>query len=600
MRVSPSRTSSAGPGGSTAGPGPDARRLAPAPGRRWLAAVLLLSLGLDTVGLGWGIAGEGEGWAADGLTPVAALATVKRAWVDEPRGSGWFPAKYPLGHFAVVAAVQAPYVAAVWLTGDLGAPSSDYPYGFRRPHVALRALALLARCVSVLMGVALVGLAFAIGTALFGAAAGLAGAVLVAGSYPLVFYAHTANVDVPMLFWAVLAVAAALRSADHDSTPAALLAGLAAGMALYTKEQSLGILGAIPVIWLIRRAAARGVSGWAAVGRHAALAGTGFAAVTVVVGNLWRNPAGFVNRWRFLLGVLPGEIRARYVSYQFYVSPPAPRPLGDETAHLAHVAGLTAEALTLPVLLACLAGLGYALVRRPGAAAVPGVVLLGYYVVSLRALPEPPVRHVVPLLYFLLVLGGAAGGVLIEAARRSRPVMRRRLAGAAVAVGCVFALLPGIEVDRLLLDDPRHAAEAWLREHAPPGSRVEVYQPATYLPRFPSRLRVVTVPLEDRTRAAFEQRRPDLVVVSSAAPLGLTGARVRDWRPGSPIMGRSEEARVFFEALRSDALGYREVVRFTTVPRWITPRITSLNPEIAVFGAAGPSPGRPASGPIRP
>src|SRR5260370_376683 len=84
-----------------------------------------------------------------------------------------------------------------------------------------------------------------------GAEGGRVGGVVVAGCYPFVFYAHTSNVDMPLLFWIALAVAAALAAADRDSTLGAAVCGGAVAMALLTKEQSLGAIVVVPIVWVL-------------------------------------------------------------------------------------------------------------------------------------------------------------------------------------------------------------------------------------------------------------------------------------------------------------------------------------------------------------
>src|SRR6266852_1676845 len=133
--------------------------------RRWLAAVLLISLCINTVGLRWGLPNDNTTWAADAFQPMAPMAIGKHALGGEPWNSGWFYFKYPLGHPLLLLAAQAPYLLWQLGTGQLHAPKSTYPYGFRNPERALSGLALITRAVSVLMGVGLVGLAYHIAAA---------------------------------------------------------------------------------------------------------------------------------------------------------------------------------------------------------------------------------------------------------------------------------------------------------------------------------------------------------------------------------------------------------------------------------------------------
>lgn len=550
---------------------------------RWLIIILLVSLSINMIGVGWGIPNKNDEWPADSFEPLSAMTITKRAFLDEPWNSGWFNRKYPLGHPLLLTVVQAPYVGWLWLTGEFRGPTSSYPYGFRNPERALTILPLLARLVSVLMGVAVVGLIYVIAATLFGASAGLIAAVLATGTYPLVYYAHTANVDMPLLFWLALTVATLLAWADRSSNRAAALCGIAAGMALFTKEQSVGMLAAVPLIWFLRSRSVKDLE-WRAATKQIALAVVGFIAVTVLVGNLWRNPAGFVNRWRFLLGVLPEELSERYDPLVLHN--PAVFSRGAEIDNLLEWADMVVHGLTLPVTLLCLAGVVWTLWRHPRQAAVPLLLGVSYYLISLRTLGAVSAHYTMPLLFSLIILGGAVGGALLDRIQRVPKVRLRRLAIAGAVAAAGFTLLPAIEIDRLLINDPRYAAEAWLGTHMFPGGHVEIYQPSKRLPRFSPDLEVSTVPLDKRTVELFLERRPDVVVLSSGGGGGLTGQRNPDWRLGDPVLVHVESTKQFFDLLRGEKLGYRRVARFHTDTLWIAPRIGSLNPEITIFRRA--------------
>jgi 4-amino-4-deoxy-L-arabinose transferase-like glycosyltransferase len=547
---------------------------------RWLIIILLVSLSINTIGIGWGIPNKNDEWPVDSFNPVAAMAVTKRAFLDEPWNSGWFNRKYPLGHPIVLSTVQIPYLAWLRLTGEFHGPTSTYPYGFRDPDRALTGLPLLARLVSAIMGVTVVGLIYVIASTLFGTSAGLVAAVLATGTYPLVYYAHTANADMPLLFWLVLTVAATLAWADQNSNRAAALCGIAAGMALFTKEQSIGMLIVVPLVWFLRSRSARALE-WHVAMKQIAVAGMGFMAVTVLIGNLWRNPAGFVNRWRFLLGVLPEEISERYDP--LVLRNPAVFSFGAEIDNLLDWADMVTHALTVPVIILCLAGVVWTLWRHPRQAAIPLLLGVGYYLISLRTLGAVSAHYTMPLLFCLIILGGAIGGALLNRIQRLRNVRARQVATAGILAGMGLALLPGIEIDHLLINDPRYDAEAWLRANVLPGGRVEIYQPPKRLPRFSPDLQVSTVPLEKRTVELFLERGPEVVVLSSGGDAGLTGRRNPDWQLGDPLLNHSEPTKKFFNHLRQEKLGYHRVARFHTAPLWIAPRIGSLNPEITIF-----------------
>ncbi|GBD27606.1 hypothetical protein HRbin30_02958 [bacterium HR30] len=548
--------------------------------RASLAMILVASLLLNTIGIRWGLPNDNRTWSADALQPLAPMAVGRHVLFGDEWNSGWFYFKYPVGHPLVLLAAQAPLLAAMWVRGELRKPQSQYPFGFKNPEQSLSQLAVSMRFVTALMGTAVVFLAFCTAALLLASPwAGIWAALTTGGLYPLVFYSHTSNVDVPLLFWLALCCCATLWSARKDSRAASAVAGLAAAMALLTKEQGVGFLVAMPVVWLLAAYDWQGRVSWQQVRQHALLAGVVFLVTTAVVANVLWNPSGYFNRWRFLAGTLPPEIQEKYAPYRFLTHVPQAFSLGREGAKIQKALAMVGHSLTPIVAAAALVGTLIWLRLRWRALLSLGVIPVCYYAASLRALELVQLRYVLPLTYVAALLVGGIGA-LVERRRSSLLLWLLPLWG-------IMALAPGVETVRLLLKDPRYVAEAWLAAHWPKqGVRVEIYQPLTYLPRFPANWVVDKVSLRDRTKELFLQRAPDLVVLSSAGRAGLTGTYRRDWRPGEPFFSESSQARELFRALAAGELGYELGAQFAT-PSWLETRIPSLNPTISVYRRKG-------------
>lgn len=540
--------------------------------RRGIAAVLVASLLLNTIGISWGLPNGNRSWAADALQPLTPLAVGRHVWFGDGWNSGWFYFKYPVGHPLLLLLVQSPVLAAMWAWGELERPRSQYPFGFKNPERSLAILAGVSRAVSAAMGTATVFLGFCTLAILANPMAGLWGAVALAGTYPFVFYSHTSNVDVPLLFWLALCAFAAVWSAQRNSVRSSMVAGVAAAMALLTKEQGLGFLAAVPIVWLLAVVGAGKVQA-EAVRRHVTWAGLGFVATTVLVANIPWNPSGYINRWQFLAGTLPPEVRQKYAPYQFPIRVPSELSLSGERKKIERVAATLAHA-SFPV-----AGVGGILgfvalaFARPRTAVSLFVAAATYYAMSLRALELVQVRYTLPMLYMLCL---AAGGLALA-------LPRGRLGVLGFLLWALACLAPGTETVRLLLRDPRYVAERWFGTHLPvAGVRAEVYQPFTYLPRFPAGWTVQRVPVEQRTIESFAHRRPDLVVISSGGKAGLVGRYRRERRPNESFFSEFVPAREFFRALERGDLGYSLAAHFSQWT-WLAPRIHSLNPQIWVY-----------------
>ncbi len=206
-------------------------------------------------------------------------------------------------------------------------------------------------------------------------------------------------------------------------------------------------------------------------------------------------------------------------------------------------------------------------------------------------------RYVLPIAIVATTFAGIGLAALLAPGRWK--ATRRLLA--VVAVVYVFAY--GWDVNRMLVNDPRYEAEAWLRTNVRPHEVVEVYQRPTYLPRAPEGIQLETVPFAERNVEAFGERRPAYVLLSSAGLSGVTLEYRRDWKgagydpqewepaqrsPAGDVMNYKRKANVeLLEGLLDGSLGYRVAARFSFHP-WIErPLIRSLNPTITIYRRGG-------------
>ena len=143
--------------------------------------------------------------ATDEILPLEGLAEMHNTFVvskpDRNYGYPWF-------HYFETAVVQTPYLAYAYLTGQMGRPSPDFPFGFRDPVTALRWLTWIGRFLSVLMGAGTVVAAFLFARNLWGYQAGVLTAMLTLLSYPMVYYSRTGNPDMSAAFWSSLGLVA--------------------------------------------------------------------------------------------------------------------------------------------------------------------------------------------------------------------------------------------------------------------------------------------------------------------------------------------------------------------------------------------------------
>ncbi len=564
--------------------------------------LVVVALALYGFGLTWGLPNGETTWAPDALAPTIPLATVYELFFKD-WNSGWFDWKYPPGHGLLLATAYAPYLGWLRASGQLS-PSVivEYPYGLADPEHALWVLALIGRSVSVVMMLAATLLWYAACRELFSPRAAWLAAWFTATMYPVVYYAHTTNVDGPLLFWIVVAVYGAARVLARRDDPFGMLCfGVGFAFALATKESAFGALIAFPVLLLAERRR-RGSGEATGLLPPGTLTGMALAVgIFSVMYGVAPNPLGAWHRLQFLTHTISESVRELYAPRYHPVGSAAFRSLGTEAAHLLETHVVMSACLGLPVLVLAILGVVRWGWRAPAVYfAVPAIL---YYALSVRALQTVRPRFVMPLCVFATIFVGL---VLDRWTARARSRSSRALMGAMLALLIVTSGLRGAEVVRMMVGDPRYAAEGWLQALVSPGARIEVYQSPIYLPRFPATASVARIPFEDITIEAFARRLPDYVVVSSAGITGITSRYNEDWSleiddsEARSVMGRGidgqaltiefAENREFLNALRAEHFGFTRVATFE--PRFLfAPRIIKgMSPEVEIYGRSPVAP----------
>jgi 4-amino-4-deoxy-L-arabinose transferase-like glycosyltransferase len=579
-------------------PGGGAGWLAADRGDPLLLAVLAVSLVLNVYALDWGLPAVGRStWAADEYAPLTVFGIVRRSFSEW--NSGWFHFKHPPGYPLMLGGAYAPYLAYLWATGAWTGPSARFPHGFADPEQALFTLSLLGRALSVLCTLGSVALTYAVARRLAGRSVALLAAWLLATAYPVVFYAHTANLDAAYLFWSLLALYAALAASETLGFGPWCWLGFAGAMLVSTKEQGAGLLLPLPVLALATLARHGGVVNGRWVKPLLALGVTG-AVSLALANNAVYNPAGFARRVAFMLGhpLEPVSRPLLPIEFGWYKGT-------DEWEYLRQVWNGLDSAFGTPLLLVAIAGAVAALRRAPRVALwlVVPAVCLHYF--GLRGMVLAPgestfvvtVRYLLPIMPLAAI---AAAAFLMDLRLPARAPVWRVAATVATALLAVLGLGRAVELDLMLRHDPRYQAEAWMRAHVPRGSHIEIYQPAVHLPRAGRDWTLRQVPIDERSIAAVQARQPEFILLSSASPKSITHVRNPNWRTNRKWMIPVTEAVRFREALVSGEIGYRPAARFRLQPRLLRPKIASLAPAITVYARqqdadVGTEPLRPPS-----
>jgi hypothetical protein len=488
--------------------------------RRVLAGILLLALALMLLGIHWGLPNH-ESWNGDDISPAKPLRVV-HDWLHGNH-------KYPYLHWWLNLALYAPWILGVAAAGevDLGCFPRLAPECFANPLRDMTVFMTISRLLSVAMGVGVVLATRQLALALHGdRVAALFAALCCAASPTFLFFCHTGNLDLPLLFWFTLSLVAAVWLWRRGTPLDYAVFGLVAGGALATKDAVLGayVLPGLGLLWVHGER----------VGREHGLRGLAWLRATlfdrrllVLVGivlgvyglvqNALFNPSGLVEHFKIWTegGPVLNYLRSRNTG----------------ALHVLRHLLFSLEALLgWPMLALCAAGAVAAsfAARRTLALWLP---FLSYTAFGLApSFVEP--RLVLPLLPLLAVWGG------VLASRLVRLQGAPRIAGAALlALAASHEILLALSLDVRMLRDSRYAVEAYLAEHVPPGTPVAVLSGSGFLPRV--------------RRMGYDVR----VYLPGSVKRGVLESSGLDWALFNSI-GHPMADASYLRDLRSGRLGY--------------------------------------------
>ncbi len=510
----------------------------------WHPALLsaLLFLVLHAWSLGWGLPSF-TGWAGDELLPGDVVRAVEAGFTG-----GWHE-RYPPLHYRLLGLVDGLILRL-----------DQVPARNPLPEAVHTELALAGRLVSLLMGAGATALVALCAGRLYGERAGLLAALVFTGMPTLGFHARLATLDVPYLFWWALSLWFALRALERSGWRDALGFGLAAGLAVTTKDQAYGLyfLAWPTWLWLLRR---RGALDAGRLLAPLALALLVFALAHGLPGDL----PGFLAHVELVLG-------------------PASQPYQAFSRDLPGLLGLLRATLRLlgatlgwPALLLGLAGVAGAVARRGRRPEELLLLATGASYVLTFLLPICYVydRFVLPLALLLAVFGA---GLWARWLASPRPA-GRRLAWALAAGLALLSTARALETGLYLSRDTRYVAERWLAEHTPPGARVGFVGAWKHLPRAAG-LHVRSLRPDE---AELRRMQPRLVVFNVDA---ANANRARD------------ASGDFLDWLASGHAGYALVWRSRQPAPWPLSAdlaalegdgsLSAADPEIAIFARLEP------------
>jgi hypothetical protein len=551
---------------------------------RALVFVILLSILINLIGINWGLpfpepawweGGDEHSdfpWAFDTVSPVSPLAAARDffAW-------GWWSRVnyiYPLFHYMLLALLYAPPVLYWFLSGRFVPPDGPgYPYGLTDPENQLALLTVIARLTSAAMASSIVVFMYLIGKRLYGRRAGLLAALMTSLCYTLVFYAHTSVLEVPCLFWGVIALYFYLKLVDGEQKPGNYLAfGILVAVAMSTKDQAYGLF-ILPIVHIAYAHYRRYFPGplslaklfRAFMHRHTAYAIAGFVLAYAIANNVFLNLPRLWIHFQLLFGGPDA-----WPSPDRYLPD---RSLVSQYLLLKLTAYHTVHSLGLPMAFVCAVGLIYCLYRWPKRTLLISLPAISFYIFFINAgLFYVHPRYTLPLALTLALFGSK---LLADMFQRPGGI---RITGYVFAIVVfTYSFASSLSLDLTLINDSRQLATVWIQEHVPPGATIEVYTSSRSLPYLSHAYQVRSYPEQ------LDERLP----VTGADYLIITE---RSYRKGSDTTERVAFEKALqkggaLKELLNGTAGYKLQAEFhyRVHDLLFTDIIYPLNPRIFLF-----------------
>jgi 4-amino-4-deoxy-L-arabinose transferase-like glycosyltransferase len=515
---------------------------------RWIVAG---SFALNAMGMWWGLPAH---WAAIEMLPIHVLYGLSRHF-----SHGWYQA-YPPLHYYVLAAATSPLLVL-----------QSYGHFIVRGPFGEGVLLALYRMVSLLAAAGTVIATAVCGAEAFGKRAGLLGAAIVALTAPFVYYAKTANVDVPYLFWFALSLVFYLRLLRNLRMADFILFAAAATCAVCTKDQAyaLYLLAPAAIVYAIaRRNRTDGLPHAvlrAVVDRRLLAAAATAVVVFAAVYQIPFNDDGLVRHVR--------NITSAAGAYRVFEP-----TLEGRVALLRLTVRLIVESLGWPFFIVAVIGIGVALMNslHRRTAVWLGIVVAAYYVGLINVVLYNYDRFVLPICVVLAMFGGLSLDAFLADVRENR-----RWRVAAVAAAFAYGVLYAGTVDVLMIRDSRYTVGTWMASHLDRNDVVGVTGLYEYLPDLAGYTTIDLTTIEQLRR---ERPRYFILNADYARAVPATTA----WGQ----LGRG---------LQNGTLGYRRRFEYRTSAPWpwlpgahpdlVGPRqetlvfsvLRNVNPEIEVF-----------------
>ena len=371
-----------------------------------------------------------------------------------------------------------------------------------------------------------IGLLYHISKKSYGVLSARAVALIAATTAGFIAYSHFLTVDIPVLFWMLIAFTFSHSLMYERKLSSYLLAGFFTGIAAATKYNGVAIGFSIVVAHVLSHR----IESWKSMPWKKIFLSKNLIAgmLMVLVGFIAGNPFAVLDYPAFSSGFL----------YNYMVAPVYEGQTGNSFirffGRMVEIIGMPFFLLSVIALLLALVALvfGQGEWKKRATVLLCLSVLIPYYI-QFGMFPRLETRFVLPIIPLWMLVSGW---------------FWEKLQFYKVAFGLILVSLVGynlicsLYVGRRILDDPRLRAETWAKENMPLGSTVEkdMYSPTwLYIPEVQAE--VTVMPFVTGRERLFELRFPDNEFINGTEEDRLNAEKMIAWFSEAELIARKPD-----------------------------------------------------------
>ncbi|MBD3413051.1 MAG: hypothetical protein GF421_01300 [Candidatus Aminicenantes bacterium] len=457
----------------------------PFPKLLWL--ILVISFLLNIMAINWGLPSPSfQGWSANEITPSSVLSGMETKYSRE------WSSKYPPLHYYTLSLFYLPVYCIDALNRTSLSPLTLHTIYF-----------VIGRLLSVFMGTFIVFMVYLCGCEVTDRKTAPFASLITAWTPPFLYYSKTANVDIPYLFWFVIALYFFIRILKNHRTSDYILFSGTAAFSIGTKDQAYGLFILTPfiIIYSLYRRSKVEDSSPNLIPRvfhkKILLAFVTGTFLFIIIYNLLLNFEGIKSHFLLITGPARGE--------RFFPSSASGflQMLVQTFKNLEFILGW-------PLLFICILGFVYALTKKKKHPVLLwfAVLIASYYVTFICIVGKNLVKHLLPIYILMSFYGALCLSFFLHSSRRFK-VMKYLL----VIILFANSLFYSFSVNVIMMNDSRYYVENWMKKHIPQNESILFVGSPNFLPRnkgFPN----VTHRLHPNARFITETN-PSFILINS-------------------------------------------------------------------------------------